>query len=142
MELDEFVDKQVADCRRFYELGDYRQLITAFRWCTMYDRPLPAWVADEALNALKFIYETGGAPGKGKTGGPKTKLIRSKVHRERHRVAAWQLARRDIDGGNREAAFERASAHLRGTFAQGSARAVEDSYNLIATELARLKAAN
>jgi len=49
MELDEFVDKQVADCRRFYELGDYRQLITAFRWCTMYDRPLNAMAAQATV---------------------------------------------------------------------------------------------
>lgn len=135
MELDQFIDDQIADCRTKFEAGDYRQLVQAFRWCTMHGKPLPDWVANDTLAALFFALEKGGAPGKGKTGGHKKQIERDRIHRERHRVAAWQLHRRTIVGGNRGDAFERASKHLVGTFAQGSARGVEDSYNLIAAEL-------
>lgn len=136
MELEQFIDDQIAECRAKFDNGDYRQLVQAFRWCTIHGKPLPDWVAAETLSALLFVLEKGGAPGKGKTGGYKKQIERDRIHRERHRVAAWQLHRRAIVGGNRDEAFERASQHLAGTFAQGSARGIEDSYNLIASDFA------
>lgn len=139
MELEQFVEQQIEECRIKFETGDFRQLIHAFRWCTMHSIPLPEWISDEVLIALQFTLENGGAAGKGKKGGHKKQLARDAVHRERHRVAAWQLDRRRIVGGNRADAFERASQYLAGTFAQGSAGAIEESYDKIAKHFAPVK---
>jgi hypothetical protein len=100
---------------------------------------LPEWIADVALQALQFKLENGGAAGRGKTGGHKAQIARDAVHRERHRVAAWQLDRRRIVGGNRADAFERASEYLVGKFAQGSADVIEKSYDKIAKQFASVK---
>jgi hypothetical protein len=141
MELEEFVEQQIGDCRTAYESGDYRQLIHAFRWCTMHEKSLPEWIANGALEALQFSLEKGGAAGKGKTGGHKAKIARDAIHKERHKIAAWQLDRRKIEGGNRHQAFERASEYLAGTSAQGSAGAIEESYNKIAAQFTPVKSA-
>jgi hypothetical protein len=139
MEPEQFVEQQMEECRIKFEGGDFRQLIHAFRWCTMYSTPLPDWIADEALQALQFTLDNGGAAGRGKTGGHKAQIARDAVHRERHRVAAWQLDRRRIVGGNRADAFKRASEYLAGKFAQGGADAIEKSYNKIARQFASFK---
>lgn len=134
MDLDVFIDEQIAECRSKYEAGEYRQVMQAFRWCAMHGRALPDWIADEACKAFAFYIEKGGAPGKGKTGGHKKKLERAAKDNERYRVAAWQLDRRRIVGGNRRDAFERASEHLTGSFAQGTPEAIEKSYNRVARQ--------
>lgn len=143
MELEQFsaeyLDQQIDECRVRFERGDFRQLIHAFRWCTMFSKPLPEWIANEAFSALKYTLANGGAAGKGKKGGHKKQLARDAVHRERHRVAAWQLDRRRIVGGTREDAFDRASEFLAGKSARGSTKQIERSYNKIAKQYAPIK---
>lgn len=131
----ELARKEVEDCRRFFELGDTSRIHHALRWCIVGALPIPDWLAPDVEAATEFYFRKGGANGKGKGGGNAVRYQRQRKDRYRHQVALHELARRDTVGGNRDDAFERASVRLRGTFAQGSADAIEKSHDRIQKKL-------
>ena len=133
------LEGRLDDLRKFYDLGDYRQVMVALKTCVQFGLALPDWVSAQAEDALAFYYKSGGASGRGKRGGNLARHNRAMVDRRRHKVAEHELARRSMVGGNRDDAFERASDHLRGTFAQGSADAISKSHGRVQRALKRLK---
>lgn len=135
MDESEFFQSQLDEYRVQFERGDYTGAVQAVRLCAFNELPLPEWAATEADAAIQFYFRKGGADGRGKKGGFVAQYRRDKMHRRRHQVALHELARRDHGlGGTRADAFERASARLAGTTAQGSADAIEESFNAIQAE--------
>lgn len=125
----------LAEYRRQFERGDYTGAVSAVRLCCMNGLPMPDWAASEADAAIQFYFREGGAKGRGKSGGHLARYKRDRMHRLRHQVALRELARRDTGTkGTRADAFERASTRLAGTYAQGSAAAIEDSFNAVQSE--------
>lgn len=137
MTEDEFFAEELERLSaRWHRDNDYLAVVELFLLLAWNGRPLPEWLTDEAKAAFLFTFNNGGAPGKGNTGGHRKRHQRDLKHRKRHQVAAWQLAMRSFgEGGTRADAFERASKHLAGTFAQGSAKAIEKSYDKITASL-------
>ena len=131
----EFLESLLDDYRNETENGEYTGAVKAVTLCGMHNLPMPDWVAAEATAAMRFYFRKGGAPGQGKSGGHLAKYKRSKLHRRRHHIAEWELARRQIVGGNRRAAFERASERLSGSFAQGTPEQIEKSFNSVNRDL-------
>lgn len=128
----QFHERQIEECHRRYERGDTSQLVLALRHCIFGRLPLPAWLAPEAWDAMEFFFRKGGARGKGKTGRHLIRYKRQRMHRMRHQVAAHELAKRDILGGGRQDAFERARIRLVGNkLACGSTDAIERSFNKV-----------
>lgn len=127
----EIAQRGLDDCRRHFELGDTSMIVLAVQWCTIGQLPLPEWLAPDVVAATEHFFRKGGAAGRGKGGGNMVRYRRQRMHRFRHQVALRELARRDSVGGDRHAAFERASKVLAGTFARGSADAVEESHDFI-----------
>lgn len=124
-------ERELEDCRRFFELGDTSRIVLAFKWCLAGGLPVPDWLAPDVEAATEFFFRKGGATGKGKGGGNAVRFQRQRKDRLRHQMALRELARRATVGGNRDDAFDRASERLRGTFARGSAQAVERSHDRI-----------
>lgn len=127
----ELAAKELESCRRFFELGDTSRIPLAVKWCITGGLPLPDWLAPDVEAAAEFFFREGGANGRGKRGGNAARYRRQRIDRYRHQIALHELARRDIVGGNRDDAFERARERLVGTFAKGSAKAIERSHDRI-----------
>ena len=123
----EWAQDQLADCKRHYDLGDYRFLVQALRLSVRHDLPVPPWAAGEAEKAMIYYFENGGAPGRGKSGGHSNRHRWNRIHRERHRVAARELER----DGVKATAFRKASETLRQTEARGEPREIAKSYRRI-----------
>ena len=70
----DFLDSHFAGLQKhFEELGDYHQLLLAFKTCVQFGVALPDWVAAEAEAALVHFFKRGGAEGRGKRGGNLTR---------------------------------------------------------------------
>jgi len=131
MTENEFFDHLLETYNSEFERGEYTGAVKAVMLCAMNNLPMPDWVGSEASKAIDFYFKNGGAHGRGKTGGHLVQYKRDKLHRRRHHIAEWELAKRKSVGGNRQQAFERASERLAGTFARGSHEEIERSFNKI-----------
>jgi hypothetical protein len=131
----EFFAMLLEEYKQKFEGGDYSGAVQAVRLCAANSIAMPEWVAFEASEAIEFYFRNAGAKQGGRGGGYLSRYRLSKLHTERHRVAEHELARRGQIGGNRPEAFERASERLRGTFAQGAAGAIKDSYYIVQKQL-------
>ncbi len=121
--------KEFAERTRAWHDGDYAVLSNTVAFCGRHSLPLPAWATEAALDAMFYAVIKGfGARGKGKTGGIQKQMMRSRIQQRRHYVASYLLAERSHCETRRDA-FLKASEKLRGTWAQGSASAIEASYN-------------
>ena len=124
-------EQMVKLCESQFKLGDYTRAILALRWCARVDMPLPPWLANEALEAMRFAFRKGGGPGSGRGGGHAKRLLGGKVHVERHRAVACELAR----SGVKENAYKAAHEKLKGTPYQGQPRQMHQSYDKVEAEL-------
>ena len=126
---EEQAEKELAERTRAWHEGQYAVLADTVAFCGRHGLPLPAWATEAAMEAMFFAVIKGfGARGKGKTGGVQKQMTRRRIEQRRHYVASYLLAERSR-GETRKDAFLKASKKLRGTWAQGSASAIEASYN-------------
>jgi hypothetical protein len=124
--------------RRWKDDGDFRAVMSAFDLCARVDpQPFPGWLVSAVFGSLLFTFHEGGSPGKGKTGGHKTRDRRKAKDRIQWGVARFWLAARDelsVQLGRkatRQDAFEEARRRLADTFARGSAESIEATYNRV-----------
>ncbi len=123
------VQRELAKRTKDWSDGEYEVLGETISFCSRHNLPLPKWATDGALDAMFFAYVNGyGAPGKGKTGSIQKQTKRRRIDLKRYGVAASFLAER-VQGATREDAFKMAHEKLVSTDAQGSAAAIEASYN-------------
>lgn len=123
------IENELAKRTRAWHEGEYAVLGETVAFCGRHGLPLPAWATEAAMEAMFYAVIKGfGSRGKGKTGGVQKQMKRGRIERRRYTVAASLLAQRARDE-TREDAFLKASEVLSGTDAQGSAAAIEASYN-------------
>jgi hypothetical protein len=121
----------VETCEKQFLLGDYTKAVLAIRWCLAFEMPLPDWLGDEAIKAMLFAYQKGGAEGRGRKGGHRKRLESTMKHRERHRNVACEFSKL----GNLDKACHRASVLLRETASSGEPREMKKSYRKVQKEL-------
>lgn len=114
-------ETEIEAYRKRWEAGDFRALIDGFEHFHNWNEPLPDWIAGPVHFALTLAFETGGAPGKGKTGGFAKRAERLDRDRWRWLAASSCIARTDE-------ALEPARAMLAGTPHRGSIAAIRASY--------------
>lgn len=138
----DFHEDEIEQLRQRWELGDLRSVMEAFALTAWRARPFPEWLTDAVLEALVFAFNEGGSAGRGKGGRHIVKAQRRDMHEVRHGWAEiWLRARDDLPhqgyAATRDGAFAFVSELLRGTFAQGSAKAIERSFDKIQRETRR-----
>jgi hypothetical protein len=138
--------RSLPDYERQWEDGDFRAVISAFMLCAFFDpQPFPVWLVSAVRRNLQFAFEEGGSPGKGKTGGHKTRWLRQVKDKIQWRSAKECLASRDELSAQlgrkatRQDAFEEARRRLAGTFARGSAASIEATYNRVERSQKRVR---
>jgi len=126
---EEDVQRELAKRAKAWGYGEYEYLGETISFCSRHNLPLPKWATDGALDAIFYAYVNGyGTTGKGKTGSIQKQSNRRRIDAKRYGVAATLLAER-VQGATREDAFNMAHEKLVSTDAQGSAAAIEASYN-------------
>lgn len=126
---EEEIERELAKRTQAWQEGDYAVLGETLAFCGRHGLPLPKWATEAAMEALFYaVIHRFGATGKGKTGGVQKQMKRRRIEQHRYTVAASLLAQRSRSE-TRKDAFLKASKKLRGTDAQGSASAIESSYN-------------
>jgi len=131
-DIDEWLEKEIEHCRIVFEQGNKLALYDVMKYCLDFHKPLPQWALQEIMTLL-------GAPTfikKGKEKHPMEKelnrYIRDMVVYARA-DCVLECREHDIkweanDKKNRRSVYAIASDLLKGTFASGSATAIEDSY--------------
>lgn len=122
------LDRHLALCQHRFERGEFPFAVQALRLCISFGHPLPDWLGDHVVQAMRFFGERGGANGRGKRGGHAVRTRNAQIDVERFRIAEREMAK----GATRDAAFERASMELRSTDARGSPAAIKKSHAKIA----------
>ncbi len=127
----EYLDRESRRLKSEAETGDFRAVAEAFALFAVNKAPLPEWLIDAVWIGLFEAFKKGGADKRGKTGGHEARARRLDIERERYIAASNQLLMRKLRRPmeTRKDAFEAASRKLAGTVAQGSAGAIEASYN-------------
>lgn len=140
MTKEEFIEREMSEYRAQWDAGYFPAVLDAFRQCVVAEVPIPQWLADAMLPELVFAFREGGKEGRSRRdGGHLARAKRRDIHTLRYEEAEiWLRARAELPGfgyaATREGAFAFVSEQLRGTSAQGSAKAIEESYDMIARE--------
>jgi hypothetical protein len=140
----EWLTKELADCEIAYRDGILVALIDALWLCDEMPAITPNWVLAAARKAIAKGLVRSAKGKRGRVGNPVAKYRADMVHFERW--ASVGYARRKQRGSPRSTtrqalgatwddAYNWTSAYLRGTFAQGSAGAIKDSYQLVQREI-------
>jgi hypothetical protein len=135
-----FLEQQLAGLEEQWLRGYFPAVIEAFQLCAANTRALPDWLVPVVNGSLHVAFHEGGREGRGKKGGHFAQARRMAIEQRRWSWAKhWLNARECLPGwgykATREGAFEFTSDLLRGTIAQGSPRAIEDSYERIEKSL-------
>jgi hypothetical protein len=117
-------EAQIEAYRKRWEAGDFRAIVDAFDHFQTWGEPLPDWAVGPVLYALQLAFASGGAPGKGKTGGFAKQA-------ERHDRDWWRYAMASTCKSVSDENLEPARAALAGTPAQGSTSAIRASYHRV-----------
>ena len=154
MNPEEFHRDEMRRLRLRFEQGDYAAFMEALRLCIWRGRPLPDWVATQAISNAEAVWEMSTGPG---TQG-NWRAVRASLQRDERRFDLVNDHLRACRPEGRRHASELAlacgygkpdpkrpsirivtkadiyafvSEELKGTPAQGSPRAVQDSYNKV-----------
>lgn len=131
MDRQEFFDRELAEYAQRWSDGDFPALAEAVEFCHLNAAPIPEWMAKALIVELHAAFHGIGPRARGMGRGPKDRMIRQEVQRQRAAWAGFFLDSRG-DGGEprtRREAFEAASVELRGSRAQGTAEEIEKAYN-------------
>lgn len=154
--MGEFFERQLEECRCAFEAGESAALIDAQVLCSDPENPNPApvWVLSAALSDNLQSFQHCSNRGRGRTANPLAKFRENLKHLERWNTVTWVREVQERDrrcgveprrynltggparellekGGSWPVAYRRASALLRGSFAQGSPAAMKSSYEIV-----------
>ncbi|WP_100260655.1 hypothetical protein [Qipengyuania seohaensis] len=118
----------VNSYRSFVERGDKAKVVPAVETCLSFGLPIPDWLEDEVRAAVRFYFDKGGAA---KRGSPGNRALTKKSEIDVARYMAVERER-ERKGATLDSAVDAASVALRGTFAQGEARPIKESYTKVA----------
>jgi hypothetical protein len=133
MDRQEFFDRELAEYAQRWSDGDFPALAEAVEFCHLSAAPVPEWMAKALIAELHAAFHGIGPRSRGMGRGPKDRMIRQEIQRQRAAWAEFYLNGRG-DGGEvmtRRQAFEAASLELRGSRAQGTAEEIEKAYNAV-----------
>lgn len=132
------IERRLQDLHTSWEAGSRYALREAFEWCGLNELPMPQWLYEAVTVDLDFADEN-------RRDGPhgRTQAKRDETHDKhaiRHNLVLQFLGLQELEllASEREMisvadACRSASRFLAkaGSFARGSARAIEESYNLM-----------
>jgi hypothetical protein len=134
----EYFAAEIAKHKHAFYAGYYPALLDAFALCVMNGLPLPPWVWRPVAEQIErdFAKRRSGSGKRGRTGGKLSSAVMERIHYLRWAWAHhWLANRKDLEffghKPTRDGAFEYTSKSLRGTRAQGSRDAIEDSYKKV-----------
>ena len=151
--VDNSFAREMNKHKRTFERGDYHGFVKALLLCYC-DRPLPEWVADEAIRAAEYTFAHG-STGRGKHGNWRKKRAALKVDQKRFDLVDFHMRARRRSGKShvsevarlygygkptpggsynivtREDIFAFVSECLRGKPERGSPEAIKSSYRAI-----------
>lgn len=155
MTPDEFFRGEMERLSAVFAAGDYTAFLEALTLCVWNERPLPGWIADIVMRQAEEAFAAS-STGPGRQGNWRAKLLAKRIDDQRADLARFHLrARRrkgrvhvsdlgrlygygtqvpEYGGVNivtRDDIFKFISSQLRGTPAQGTPNAIEDSYKRV-----------